>query len=303
MDRRNFLRTGMIGVFTTSFAPGSILEAINCNVTSPDILGPYWTEGHPYRTVLANAEEPGTRVFISGRVLASDCETPINNAIVDVWHANDEGCYTIFMECDSGNIDEDPYNLRGIISTNENGEYAFESIWPGYYAGRPRHFHYKVTTLGGTELVTQCYFEDDPQIDDEWQDSHSDLVIPLVETEDGLVGVFDIVMDEETVDIGVDKNIDIVPQNMTLYHAYPNPFNNSTKIKFNISSSGHVSIGVYDSSGRYIVRIIEKKMSKGTHSIDWKGIDNYGKSIPSGSYLIVMKYAGSIISRKISLIK
>ena len=293
----------MLGVFTTSLAPGSILEAINCNPTSPDILGPYWTEGHPYRTLLANAEEPGTRVYISGRVLANDCETPIENATVDVWHANDEGCYTIFMECDSGNSDEDPYNLRGVITTDENGEYAFESIWPGYYSGRPRHFHYKITTSNGTELVTQCYFEDDPQIDEDWQDSHSDLVIPLIETDYGLVGIFDIIMDEETVDIETKKNISIVPKNMTLSHAYPNPFNNSTKIQFNIPEHGYVSIGVYNSAGRYIAQIIEKKMNKGTHYINWKGIDNHGKSIPSGSYLIVMKYSGLIISRKISLIK
>lgn len=303
MNRRNFLRTGMLGVFTTSLAPGSILEAINCNPTSPDILGPYWTEGHPYRTLLANAEEPGTRVYISGRVLANDCETPIENATVDVWHANDEGCYTIFMECDSGNSDEDPYNLRGVITTDENGEYAFESIWPGYYSGRPRHFHYKITTSNGTELVTQCYFEDDPQIDEDWQDSHSDLVIPLIETDYGLVGIFDIIMDEETVDIETEKNISIVPKNMTLSHAYPNPFNNSTKIQFNIPEHGYVSIGVYNSAGRYIAQIIEKKMNKGTHYINWKGLDNHGKSIPSGSYLIVMKYSGLIISRKISLIK
>ena len=293
----------MLGVFTTSLAPGFILEAINCNPTSPDILGPYWTEGHPYRTLLANAEEPGTRVYISGRVLANDCETPIENATVDVWHANDEGCYTIFMECDSGNSDEDPYNLRGVITTDENGEYAFESIWPGYYSGRPRHFHYKITTSNGTELVTQCYFEDDPQIDEDWQDSHSDLVIPLIETEYGLVGIFDIIMDEETVDIETEKNISIVPKNMTLSHAYPNPFNNSTKIQFNIPEQGYVSIGVYNSAGRYIAQIIEKKMNKGTHYINWKGLDNHGKSIPSGSYLIVMKYSGLIISRKISLIK
>ena len=71
-------------------------------------------------------------------------ETPIQNAIVDVWHANDNGCYTVFQECQSGNSNNDPYNLRGINLYNQNGYYGFESI-NGYYAGRPRHFHYKIT--------------------------------------------------------------------------------------------------------------------------------------------------------------
>ena len=33
------------------------------------------------------------------------------------------------------NSNNDPYNLRGIISTDQNGYYGFESIFPGYYAG------------------------------------------------------------------------------------------------------------------------------------------------------------------------
>ena len=168
MKRRTFIKTGLLGAFATGITPVSLLEGRDCDTTSADILGPYWAEDHPYRTVLANSEEPGTRVFISGTVKANDCETPIENALVDVWHANDDGCYTVFMECDSGNSDEDPYNLRGIIVTGENGQYGFESIWPGYYSGRPRHYHYKITTPHGSELVTQCYFEGDPQTTEQW---------------------------------------------------------------------------------------------------------------------------------------
>ena len=47
-------------------------------------------------------------------------------------HANDQGCYTIFQNCDTGNSDNDEYNLRGIMVTDENGNYSFESILPGY---------------------------------------------------------------------------------------------------------------------------------------------------------------------------
>ena len=96
----------------------------DCIPTHPDILGPYWSENHPQRSILANSEEPGTRIFISGTVTSNDCETPICNAIVDVWHANDEGCYTVFQDCESGNSDGDEHNLRGIFISN-----SFVSIW------------------------------------------------------------------------------------------------------------------------------------------------------------------------------
>ena len=303
MKRRTFIKTGLLGAFATGITPVSLLEGRDCDTTSPDILGPYWAEDHPYRTVLANSEEPGTRVFISGTVKANDCETPIENALVDVWHANDDGCYTVFMECDSGNSDEDPYNLRGIIVTGENGEYGFESIWPGYYSGRPRHYHYKITTPHGSELVTQCYFEGDPQITEQWEENHPGLVIPLEETENGLVGIFNIIMDEEASEVGIENEPAFVPRKFILHPTYPNPFNNSTRIEFSISSPGHVSIGVYDNAGKWVTSIIEKQMQRGTHSLHWKGLDINGNPVSSGSYLIVMKYAGAIESRKIAFIK
>ena len=193
MKRRKFIKNGLVGTIAAGMTPISLLTGRDCDLTNSDILGPYWIEAHPYRTILADPDEPGTRVYISGTVIENDCETPIQNAIVDVWHANDNGCYTLFMECDTGNPEEDPYNLRGQMLTNENGEYAFESIWPGYYGTRPKHFHYKITTPNGLELVTQCYFEGDQLINEQWEDGHSGQIIPLEETENGLIGVFDII--------------------------------------------------------------------------------------------------------------
>ena len=136
-------------------------------------------------------------------------------------------CYTVFQECQSGNSNNDPYNLRGIISTDQNGCYGFESIFPGYYAGRPRHFHYKITSPSGLELITQCYFEVDPLIDGDWEENHPGLVIPLEETENGLVGVFDIVMNEEASIVSIDNKPFTLPKRFSLNTLYPNPFNNS----------------------------------------------------------------------------
>ena len=226
MKRRTFIKNGILGTIGTAIIPGSILPGRDCTTTQSDILGPYWSHNHPRRTILANSEEPGTRIFISGVVTADDCETPIQNALVDIWHANDNGCYSVFQECQSGNSNNDPYNLRGIISTDQNGFYGFESIFPGYYAGRPRHFHYKITSPSGLELITQCYFEVDPLIDGDWEENHPGLVIPLEETENGLVGIFDIVMNEEASI--VNKSPTTLTSTGGLVTAVPNSPNRST---------------------------------------------------------------------------
>ena len=303
VKRRTFIKNGILGTIGAGIMPGSILSSRDCTITHSDILGPYWSQNHPQRTILANSEEPGTRIFISGVVTADDCETPIQNALVDVWHANDEGCYTIFQECNSGNSDNDPYNLRGVIVTDENGHYDFESIFPGYYTGRPRHFHYKITSPSGLELVTQCYFEIDPFINEEWEENHPGLVIPLEETENGLVGIFDIVMNEEASVVSIDNKPYASPNRFSLDTLYPNPFNNSIRVDFTINNSGYVDIGIYDITGKWVMNLIGKHMQNGKYNIAWNGSDMVGTPVASGSYLVVMKFGNSIQTKKIKLIK
>jgi len=303
MKRRDFIKTGLMSTAAISMAPTALLSSQDCNVTNNDILGPYWAENHPYRAVLANIDEPGTRIYIAGTVKGNNCEAPIQNAIVDVWHANDDGCYTIFQECDSGNTDEDPYNLRGQMLTNENGEYAFESIWPGYYTGRPRHFHYKITTTENLELVTQCYFIIDPEVDDSWIANHPGLVIPLEQGVGGLYGNFDIVMDEESSDVNAEEQQSMIPLEPYLNNNFPNPFNSSTQIEFGITKIEHVSISIYDVTGKWIINIVDKKMLPGGHKLKWNGNNSLGNNIPSGNYLLVMRSGSITRSRKIVYLK
>ena len=291
-----------MGTIASGVSPPRFLKNQDCDPTSEDILGPYWIENHPYRIVLAHSEEPGTRVFISGTVKVSDCETPIQNAVVDVWHANNNGCYTVFQECDTGNPDNDPYNLRGQMLTNENGEYAFESIWPGYYGNRPKHFHYKITTPGNTELITQCYFEVDPQVDEQWEENHPGLVIPVEENEGALYGVFDIVINQE-IQMDASEKTEAIPSAPYLKNGHPNPFNSSTQIEFGLSSPGHVSISIYDITGRWITNLIDSHQSQGACLLIWSGTNEAGKPVPSGHYLVVMKSAGFTGSKKILLLK
>lgn len=302
MKRRDFIKTGVLGAVGASLAPASVF-ATRCDLTTPDILGPYWSDQHPFRTLLAHADEPGTRIFMSGTVTANDCETPITNAIVDVWHANDDGCYTVFQECETGNPEDDPYNLRGQMTTNENGTYAFESIWPGYYGSRPKHFHYKITTPDGLEHITQCYFEGDPQINDNWEALHGDRIIPLEESEGNLYGIFDIAMDESPASMSIPTLDEPMPSEPFLKPNYPNPFNNITQFEFGVHQQGHVSISIYNMKGQWVTNLINGVLTPGTRALQWDGTDGFGKGVPSGNYLLVMKLGHYTQSKKITLLK
>ena len=86
----------------------------------------------------------------------------------------------------------------------------WHSIQPGHYLSRPKHFHIKFTTVDGHTLITQIYFSGDPYIEtDPWASEAGNRVIPLIETESGLVGNIDVNLDSETFNtIPGDVNFD-----------------------------------------------------------------------------------------------
>jgi protocatechuate 3,4-dioxygenase beta subunit len=72
---------------------------------------------------------------------------PVAGALVDFWHADDDGEY-----------DNEGCRCRGHQFTDADGRYRLETVVPGLYPGRTRHFHVKVQAKGGRVLTTQLYF-------------------------------------------------------------------------------------------------------------------------------------------------
>jgi len=88
-----------------------------------------------------------------------------------------------------------------------------------------------------------------------------------------------------------DFTVDVVepepsPEKFQIYPNYPNPFNPTTNIKFEISEQSNVSIKVYNVLGKGITTLLEKEISPGNYSINWEAKDSNGQLLPSGVYLI-----------------
>ena len=214
ISRKEFIIKSSILAGFTILIPRIVLGQ-ECILTTDDILGPYFVEGAPIRTIIAHSDEPGQRLFVSGRILQNDCETPISGATVEVWHANDAGCYSINLDCTTGNPENDDYNLRGKMFSNESGHYAFETILPGYYASRPKHIHIKITTPNEEVLISQIYFEGDPLCEtDSWCQDAEDRILVLQEDNLGLHGELDFNMNSAVNgiilgDVNFDGNVDV----------------------------------------------------------------------------------------------
>ncbi len=76
---------------------------------------------------------------------------------------------------------------------------------------------------------------------------------------------------------------------MKLLGASPNPFNPQTSISFAVSQRQHVSISVYDLTGKLVSTLTDQWYDAGNHSVEWRGSDLTGGALPSGTYLVRMR--------------
>lgn len=165
-----------------------------CAITDANIEGPYYRAGAPLRSNLLDADVSGVALLLTGRVLSLDCRSPLSNAELDIWHADDLGHYD---NDGSLHLPADRFRLRGRIKTDKNGAFSLSSIVPGRYLNgkvyRPAHVHVKVVAAGHQGLTTQLYFPGDPFNDVDPFISRS-LIMDVAAKGDGKQAHFDFVL-------------------------------------------------------------------------------------------------------------
>ncbi|MEM7032346.1 MAG: dioxygenase [Chloroflexota bacterium] len=150
------------------------------SATESAVLGPFHTKALPMEmgaTIARGPEEDrGEQAVVRGMIKDSN-GNPIENATLDVWHADDVGFYDVQDE------KQPDHNLRGIFKTGADGQYWFRTIKPspypvptdgpvgellnaiGKHAMRPAHLHFKIDAPGFDQLVTQIYSADSGYLD------------------------------------------------------------------------------------------------------------------------------------------
>ena len=114
--------------------------------TPSETEGPFFKPRSPLRASLLEPGMEGTRIVLTGRVFSRECR-PLAGVLLDFWHADDGGEY-----------DNAGFKLRGHQFTDAKGRFRLETIVPGLYPGRTRHYHVRVQPAGGRVLTTQLYF-------------------------------------------------------------------------------------------------------------------------------------------------
>ena len=90
----------------------NVPKPINCIPTFADGGGPYYKQNSPFRNNIAPENNNGEKLIVRGKVLKNDCITPVANAVLDIWQANE-----------TGNYQDEWY--RGQVRTDDQGNYFF----------------------------------------------------------------------------------------------------------------------------------------------------------------------------------
>ena len=84
---------------------------------------------------------------------------------------------------------------------------------------------------------------------------------------------------------------------------YPNPFNPTTTIRFALASTKDVDLTIFDMTGRRVRTLLRGRRNSGWHLIQWDGLDEKGRAVPSGVYLYRLKAGRDVQVRRMVLIR
>gem|GEM_PF-2695033 len=94
------------------------------------------------------------------------------------------------------------------------------------------------------------------------------------------------------------------PQSFTLYQNFPNPFNPSTTIRYELSTKQFVSVKIYDALGNEIATLVNEEKPAGSYEISFTASSANGeKELSSGIYFYQIRAGNLIQTRKMMLIK
>lgn len=98
--------------------------------------------------------------------------------------------------------------------------------------------------------------------------------------------------------IGIENISTLIPEGFSLEQNFPNPFNPSTRIEFNIKRSGLVKLAVYDILGKLVGTLVNEDLTPGTYQYTFEA-----GSLPSGAYFYRLETNGFVETKKMLLLK
>ena len=84
---------------------------------------------------------------------------------------------------------------------------------------------------------------------------------------------------------------------------YPNPFNPSTVISYELPRAQRVTVAVYDAAGRRVAELVDGHREMGTHQVRWDGRDDDGRRLSNGIYFYELSRDGRATTQQLLLLQ
>ncbi len=216
----------------------------------------------------------------------------------------------------------DGYPLRGIIFDTENPPFDIgpENAWCQCEACREA-----ASEQAGLNIAELAAGHPSPQLLEKWEQWQSDVAFELLaySAEPGFVdnltapGVYEYAV--SATDYGENESdqsagttytlLSIVdgmgiPDEFALKANYPNPFNPSTTIGYQLPEAGRVSLVIYDLTGNVVSTLVNESQPAGYYQTVWNGRDQRGVPVATGVYFYRLKAGAEFVkTHKMVLMK
>ena len=187
--------------------------------------------------------------------------TFVTSAPYPVGHEPDAVC--------TGDFDGDGHVDLAVAHRGDVNVWVLRGVGDGTFS---KEGIYPLTGSPGTMLT-----------DDFNGDGHLDLAVADV-SGSNLVMLFNRTSEEPTV-VDEGKGDPSVPELLTLHPNYPNPFNSSTTVRYDLPFADRVRLCIYDLMGQRIRTLVDGPQQAGSHQVVWDGRDDGRRETASGIYI------------------
>lgn len=197
-------------------------------------------------------------------------------------------------------------------------QWIYDEYYPMYqYEFNQNKISYE-TTLSIKQIQSENgwreIFEMPIQLEFKYADGSDTLITVWNETKES---IYNLKLEKEIAEMNFDpdnwilhsadlvgiKESDFVINTKLTIDNFPNPFNNSTKIEYNLPTESKVKIEVLDVLGRSINVLVDEKQSPGLKTVFWDGKNKSGNTLSSGIYICKIKTENEFKTIKMLLIK
>ena len=103
--------------------------------------------------------------------------------------------------------------------------------------------------------------------------------------------------------VSIDLEDNVTPEYFRVSPNYPNPFNPSTMIDIQTSKRENLDVRIFDARGNLISVLINENMESGNYVLQWSGVDDMGRSMPTGIYFLQVRSGAESNTQKMIMLK